>query len=363
VIPVCLACDATPVSSTGLLSKPGQPGSIFAAIALPLNHWYRDLIARSIIHEHGHLDPEIMGNPNEIHECLASRGFACHFLATDGDSGMNPRHTEAFDLYQHCNGNLEDALHIVTNGGEQELDFWPISDLLHLMKNARSRIATGRLAFNGSSKHTISGQRLTDILKQKLPVGTQFCDHKPLDMLKDDLAIRTFPIRNMLSLWESGEVTGVYFMLPLVCLSLGVREARLSVPTRLALIHTAFSVFSTMAHEYPATGAGAGIDDRATGMATRTLWTKNMCIRGSNLCLGYSWAIRRFGECDDFWLALNRIGSHGCETHFGVSRGNLRGDTRAKQFQGAEVNAALIQDISHALGLPPFIRRFQETAG
>lgn len=68
-------------------------------------------------------------------------------------------------------------------------------------------------------------------------------------------------------------------------------------------------------------------------------------------------------DWEDFWLALNRIASHSCEEHFGTTRSTVKRDPRADHFVAAEVTAALIHDISRALGIKPLIRRFREIAG
>jgi hypothetical protein len=359
-----LAFDAASVTSTGILTKPGQPGSVFSFLMLPLDHRQPDLLVRSVPHQHGHIDGDIMKVKTDITNGLLRTRFRCHFIATDGDPAMNPFHKKTFERWAQTNGNLEVIFLIVTNGNTQDPEHLPAIDLMHVMKSARARIAAAILAINGFHSHTITGESLTEVLKRKLPVGTEFCAHKPLDLLKDDLAIQAFALTNLLTLWDYGEVVGAYFLLPFVCLSLAVRNPRLSPPTRLSLIQTAFTVFFTMALKYPATGSQAGISDRASaGCPRRTLWTRVMCEKGCNLCVCLYWAVRRFTEWEDLWLAVNRIGSHSCECLFGTTRGTLKGDPRCEQFLDAQVNAALMHDIMRALGIRPFIRRFKEVAG
>jgi hypothetical protein len=41
---------------------------------------------------------------------------------------------------------------------------WPIPDLLHLLKNARARLALGQLAYSGKSKQTITAESVTQHL-------------------------------------------------------------------------------------------------------------------------------------------------------------------------------------------------------
>jgi hypothetical protein len=92
-------------------------------------------------------------------------------------------------------------------------DFDPplVSDLLHLMKNARFRIPMGFLGMEGTTSTIIPGAR------------------KPFDLLKDDLAIRIFAIENRFALWDPHDAAKAYSLLPFVYLSLTVRCPRSSI--------------------------------------------------------------------------------------------------------------------------------------
>jgi hypothetical protein len=66
---------------------------------------------------------------------------------------------------------------------------------------------------------------------------------------------------------------------------------------------------------------------------------------------------------EDMLLALERIGSHSVECHFGTTRSTLSGDTRRDSFFKAQVKAVLIQRTMADLSLPPCIRRFKSDPG
>jgi hypothetical protein len=84
------------------------------------------------------------------------------------------------------------------------------------------------------------------VLKKKFPIGMARWDHKPLDLLTDDLTFQAFTLTNLIARWESREVIRVYFLLPFVCANLAVRNRWLSLKTRLDLLQTAFSLFFAM---------------------------------------------------------------------------------------------------------------------
>jgi hypothetical protein len=162
---------------------------------------------------------------------------------------------------------------------------WPISDLLHLMKNARARLALALLAFTAKTRYYITGDSVTENLS-----GTHttrdFQARKPLDLLKDDLAIDSVTLPNLLALWDKDDVNGAYFLLPYVALSLAMRNELLSVDTRLGLFEVAFQVFFDYVQHFPKTSRSKISEKTVKGCKRKTFWTRIMCERACNLCVG-----------------------------------------------------------------------------
>jgi hypothetical protein len=204
------------------------------------------------------MDDKVLKIQTELCRTLTTNQFYCHFIATDGDSGMNELHNQAFAQYEHSNGVLADVLHEVTRGATIPLTEWPISDLIHLETNARAKLATSILALLGGSQRTLMAKRVADNLQSER-MRQILCDRKPLDFLKDDLALETFTLENLLKLWGAGNPTAAYWMSPFVALNVALRNPRITIQARLGFIPTAFSVFFDMAKDYPETGADAHI--------------------------------------------------------------------------------------------------------
>jgi hypothetical protein len=74
-------------------------------------------------------------------------------------------------------------------------------------------------------------------------IVTVFEAHNTLDLLKDDLALTAFKLGNLLTIWEASDVTGAFFMPPLVALNLALRNPVISVLTRMQLLEATFHVF------------------------------------------------------------------------------------------------------------------------
>jgi hypothetical protein len=307
------------------------------------------------------MNPDIIASKNELCKVLKECGFIPRFVATDGDNGMDAEHNEAFKRYESKTDNHHEIVLWLFREGW--LKDWPISDLLHLMKNARARLALAILAFIAASSYVISGDSVTDLLARINPTEV-FKARKPLDLLEDYLAIHAFSLENFIALCEAGDVDGAYFLLPFVCLNLATRNPYLDPRARLELLSTAFEVFFDYAKNYPKTGPHLNLSVRTiTSCSRKTFWTQIMCKRACNLCVGLYFEIFEWMNHPTFPLALGRISSHPCECHFGTVRSTLNGDTRAKSFVRAEINAVLIRRSMVHLGLHPYIRRFKTDAG
>jgi hypothetical protein len=57
--------------------------------------------------------------------------------------------------------NLSGIVTLLTQKGVNDLDEWPISDLLHLLKDARSRELLGTVAFNRRMDDLVHAMSLT----------------------------------------------------------------------------------------------------------------------------------------------------------------------------------------------------------
>jgi hypothetical protein len=353
-IPCVLGADATSMTATGLQMRTNS-AHVFTFLILPFRHDQADLLVYSIPHPTGKFDAAVLQMRDALHDMMTRNGFSCHFDATDGDAGVQPIHQKMFKLYEHftIDHDLGTIVDCLTESGP--LIHWPITDLLHLMKNARTRIILGSLAFSATSKVITA-----DSLNATLGIGRPLSAKKPLDLIKDELALELFTLNNLLRLVDVPDIAGAYFMMPFVCLNLAVRNTKLGDATRLCLIQIAFLLFFRMAQNFPQTGKAYGIYSSSREHTDRkTLWSKNMCTRGCNLCIGLNWAIRTHPE----FLALGRIGSHSLESHFGMTRSVLRGETRWLRFLSAEVDAILIQRLLVKLDMRSYIRRIRTISG
>jgi hypothetical protein len=96
---------------------------------------------------------------DELLGVMKENGFSPHFVASDGDNGLNSAHEDAWMRYSEIGKtDLREILNFPTDNWQKDFDNWPISDLLHLVKKARLRLVKGKLAFQGGSNDTITAK-------------------------------------------------------------------------------------------------------------------------------------------------------------------------------------------------------------
>jgi hypothetical protein len=129
---------------------------------LPLGHGLPDLLVQAIYHPSGRIDKKIRDPRDLLLRLLRENGFLPHFVATDGEGGMDGRHEDVFQSYADSEtSNLAEIIGKLANEGEKDLlPDWAVSDLLHLMKNPRAP-RLGKLAFNAQTDNVISGDSVS----------------------------------------------------------------------------------------------------------------------------------------------------------------------------------------------------------
>jgi hypothetical protein len=193
----------------------------------------------------GSIDCGVLETLMQVLRVLRANGFEPRYVARDGHAAMNELHSAFFHPYAHMNGDLESIYGVLERSNR--ISNWPVSDMLHLFKNIRTRLAMGRLALDDDpNTAVITGTSVSAELESKgVRIGTTLVDHRSLDLLRDP--------------WPCGDYSACYFMLPFVCLNLAVRNAHLLPGQRLELIHLAFIAFFHLIRWYPETGGEAEI--------------------------------------------------------------------------------------------------------
>jgi hypothetical protein len=123
-----------PVNSTDV-NQPWKTGSNFTFMLLPVDHRLPDPVLKSVKHPQGHIDLSIRDLRDEPLGIMKQNGFLCHFIVTDGDNGVEGSYKAAFEKYAGLGEtDIRAILAVLTNDGTEDLEHWPTSNSLHLLK-------------------------------------------------------------------------------------------------------------------------------------------------------------------------------------------------------------------------------------
>jgi hypothetical protein len=384
LIQCTLALDATGARYDPIAARtPGDPASsksCFAFLMLPMNAELKDLVLNVIAHVTGRIDPRVHERTDALARDLRLCGFKIWQRATDGDSGMNLSHRNFFKTYADLGDDLDLVVTTLMEQGDGEPDENPVPDLFHITKNARSRIAMA-----GGIPLALFAESLgitVEQLAKLCPDNPGITKNTPLSLLDDSLAVQAFKRDSLIAVGEADNVTGVLFLAPFVALMESVRFENMTIETRLLFLSIAFACFKKMLScikqtEDDSKGTARNKPKgknkkekpriwqrKGAGVDKLTLWSKDMCIRGCNLCVTLYWAIKQWLKMGrPYPLALARIGTHSVECFFGMIRSILRGETRFKKFLAATVKAILCRQIMQKRCVKQFKQRFRNEAG
>ena len=169
----------------------------------------------------------------EIEKC----NIKVMFIATDGETATNVFHTNFFkniDVDKNFD-DLVDANYKECLFGKTII---PISDLLHILKNARAHLLNHLLFVDPSHLICVN----LSIMRQ-LNNSATLNDMSTQAKMKDGLALDLFLWHTYIKLLQNARYEAAFFVLPFVLLNESMRSTSLSVEDRLKFIEGAFQIF------------------------------------------------------------------------------------------------------------------------
>jgi hypothetical protein len=163
LIPCNIADDTTSVAAPCIRTSPWKRGlgSALTFFMLPLDQMLPNLSLQTIAHWSGRIDEGILRPQDMFCQPFETSRFLCHFVASDGDTGVSLIQKGTFGRYEKLDVNVSllDVVKELTKTGPPMK--WPVSDFLHLMTNADATTAKGSLAFDANSP-AVTAKQLTN---------------------------------------------------------------------------------------------------------------------------------------------------------------------------------------------------------
>ena len=326
--------------------------AVYTFEVLPLNGMLPTCVIHMCPASNGSSSNDIVKTFDILSGYLTKLNYVVKFRATDGDVSFDKKHREYFAKFKDLlGGNFYDIVHSLQNDIEI-----PISDPLHLLKTARSRLLNHLLMIDPTEYRCVN----TSLFAAAVQLGPVFTDKTSAAAMKDAYALSMFSWYTFTTLMEKGRFEAAFYVLPYVYLVESIRSPLLSKNTRLSFLAYAFDIFK---HHYQQVTTSTSDDmflPRYKKTALGVLFGDEIfLIRLMNTCLGLAIGI----NSNISTLALARIGSHDLELFYGFMRIVSHFNHSYSNAIHSAVRAIILRKYSQDIGYPVKITKRDNTGG
>ena len=313
---------------------------VFAFCLLPLAPEHKHMMLHLMTHHTGNAGKSVVDTWKWLRECLTEQHFNVRFLATDGDVGYNALNKDLFVSWwpSFCQKGLESALAVLGKSRDGL-----VSDFLHVIKNARSRILAGPVTINPEGLSPFSAEDMNRVLQ----LGKALTDMSTVGKMKDIYPLQLFTLENFMKLVASGNFAMAFYVLPYALWVEVLRNPVLSQQTRIDLLAFVVDIF---AHHHECL---QHLDsDRVSQKKTRTVpcvyfCSTAKCYRMLNTVMILLRELYAYQN-----IALDRVGTHVLECNFGIIRLLCQYKHSWNRIWKSFSQLLLISDLTTILGSP-----------
>ena len=282
--------------------------NVFLFYLMPLRCEYKCFPVHLMTRTSGNAGPDVMQRIKTLTAELREEKIHLKCVATDGDSAYAQRHRKMFDSWFacYCRNGLESVLSNLAHGEDLMA-----ADLLHILKNARSRLLQNRLTIQVDGSLAFDARDMNDVLN----LGRSLTDTSTSAKMRDAYALEIYTLDNTVKLIESGNWTMAYYLLPFALWTAAVRYPRLSTQTRLDFLNIAFEVFMDHMKSLNTIEDSKVSQNKKSG-CVQYCCSKIQCVRILNTLIVTISELRNSPDN----LAIGRIGTHNVECQFGTIR-------------------------------------------
>lgn len=282
--------------------------NVFLFYLMPLRTEYKCLPLHLMTRKTGNAGPDVIERAERLIAELKRRKISVRAIATDGDSGYAQLHRGMLDRWftTYKRSGLDSVLDNCPEG-----DHLFVADLLHILKNARSRLLANDLTIRVDGSFPFGAA----ILNQLLSLGSALTDKSSTGKMRDAYALEIFTLENVLRLIDSAEWIMAYYILPFALWTTAVRYHGVSSQTRLDFLNISFEIFADHMSHLKCLDESKVSQNKAPGRV-QYCCSERQCIRILNSLLVTIMELRRSPDN----LALGRIGTHNLECQFGTIR-------------------------------------------
>lgn len=326
---------------------------VFLFELLPLSSEAKSMPLHVMTHVNGNAGPDVLERITFLKASLRRKKFLVRFVATDGDRGYDNMHLTMFskwkDLY------YRHGLDKVIESISDEDDHLIVSDLLHLLKNARSKLLNSKVSVFGDGSAVFDAADVEKCLK----LGAALNDYTSKGRMRDIYVLEIFTLRNVIKLFRKGEVAIAFYLLPYALWVAGVMNPGVSCQMRRALLSFVFNVFAEILAITPCIDTQEVSINKKDTTKVQFAFSENHLRRCLNTLVVQLHELEKMPD----GLALDRLGTHVLECRFGMIRLQCRHKHNWKMIYKAFTRLILLEDLSLILDHPIVVNKRVNIAG
>lgn len=324
-----------PSNTTGI-----PHNSVFLFQILPLRCEQRAFPLHLMTRSSGSAGSDVVQLIDHLCTVLPDSGIMIRAVATDGDPAYNFYHERLFNTWLpvFSKRGLDAAVDSVSHS-ETRI----VSDFLHLLKNARSRLLNcnvtmsplGVAAFNASQ------------LNEHLHLGSALTDLSMKGRMRDIYPLEIFTLENVCVLYDADQVNMALYILPYALLVHAIRNPGISVQMRRQLLDHVVQVFTYHINVLSLLDKKV-VSENKKGGVVQYFCSRRHAMRICNTAMILLVELNRISGS----LALDRLGTHVTECTFGLIRLMCHNKHNWKTIHRAFARVTLLEDLAKDLDHP-----------
>ena len=326
---------------------------VFLFELLPLSSYLKPLPLHIMPRVNGNAGPEIFKTLAILKASLRKMNFVVKFVATDGDRGYDNQHLIMFSKWQKL--YYDKGLDKVIESVPDEDDDVIITDLLHLLKNARSKLLNGKVSVFCDGSFAFCAAEA----EENLNLGAALRDFTSKGRMRDIYVLEIFTLENVVKLITRGETAMAFYILPYAMWVSAVMNPGISCEMRRSFLSFVVTVFGEILANINFIDTQKVSINKKDSTRVQFAFSENHLRRALNTLLVQLSEIEKMPD----GLALDRLGTHVLECCFGMIRLQCRHKHNWKMISKAFTRLILLDDLSLILGHPITIDKRVNIAG
>ena len=333
-IPAAIAFDAAAADP-----KKTNSGAIFLFNEQPLNQKYDPRPVHVDLNKNGKAKQEHIEEAKSITNEAKVQHIVNRYVCTDSDSATNQIHCDFEEYMKHA---PQKDFQSLIQYADKYTELIPISDLLHILKNLRSRLIAHKIHI----ADVLPALNFIEICQERNVEEELYKQSKVISM-RDDLALKIFHTDNLKSLFEEEIWNEYVFILPYIILINVIQSNTLTVGARLQMLELAYTMLEVI---FAASFDFPEIPREKNGKQQEAKYiTRNQKRRTQNDIIALAHALTFYSD----GIAFSRLGTHLVEFKFGEMRRMSYGNNSANVLLGAVVRAEVVKEVCEQYDVHP----------